>query len=423
MQALETQEELRKKANEILKGVDQMIKAGHLDQALKEISRAKEIDPNNAYIYAFEERIAFLRGEEQRKRSVEVARRQAEDAARRKLDEQIQRADEDRKRREEEARKRIEEERRKKAEDARRAEEQRLRSQASAPASASAPVDEKRKIEEDTKQRFAEDFKKAEEDNRKKAQAEAKAPQGAQRGGPNDPLSIFRSVLLLAWADGALTKEEEAQLGGLRASLSISPEDEKRLQREAQYASYAQAFKLAWTSGLTAKERSTVVNELRQKFHIPPQDQPKIESRVLAEIGPVLHQQTICIIEDEDAVRKLIVQVLEGSGFVVHAFSTSDEAFNVLRELSEKAAPDLIMSDINLDTSTMGGFSFYEKVRQLEHLYHVPFVFLSGLTDEGMIRYGKALGADDYLTKPFSNDLLLDTIKGKLKRFQKLRKN
>ena len=95
----------------------------------------------------------------------------------------------------------------------------------------------------------------------------------------------------------------------------------------------------------------------------------------------------------------------------------------MLRELSEKAAPDLIMSDINLDTSTMGGFSFYEKVRQLEHLYHVPFVFLSGLTDEGMIRYGKALGADDYLTKPFSNDLLLDTIKGKLKRFQKLRKN
>lgn len=171
------------------------------------------------------------------------------------------------------------------------------------------------------------------------------------------------------------------------------------------------------------RERSSVVAELRSKFRIPAQDQPKPESRVLAELGPTHHQQTICVIDDEDAVLKLIVQVPENSGFVVHAFRTSDEAFEVLRDLNGNGVPDLIVSDINLDTSTMGGFSFYEKVRQLDHLYHVPFIFLSGLSDEGMIRYGKALGADDYLTKPFSNDLLLDTIKGKLKRFQKFRKN
>lgn len=420
---VESQEELRKKANEILKGVDQMIKAGNLDQAMKEIARAKSIDPNNAYIYAFEERITFLRGEEQRRRATEASRRQVEEAARQKIDSQLQLAEGERKKREEQARKQFEEERQKKAVEARRLEEERLKRQSQNAAPALTPADEKRKIEEDTKRRFAEDFRKAEEDNRKKAHAEMKAPQGTQQLAANDPLSIYRSVLLLAWADGALTKEEEAQLSGLRTSLAISPEDEKRLQREAQYASYAQAFKLAWTSGLNARERSTVVAELRQKFHIPAEDQPKIESRVLAEIGPTHHQQTIYIIEDEDAVLKLIVQVLENSGFVVHAFKTSDEAFSMLREMNGHVVPDLILSDINLDTSSMGGFSFYEKVRQLDHLNHIPFVFLSGLTDEGMIRYGKALGADDYLTKPFSNDLLLDTIKGKLKRFQKFRRN
>jgi CheY-like chemotaxis protein len=423
MANVESQEELRKKANEILKGVDQMIKAGNLDSALKEITRAKSIDPNNAYIYAFEERIAFLRGEEQRKKTTEASRRQMEEATRRKIDAQLQLAGEECKTREEEARKRAEEERLRKAAEVRRLEPERLKQQAQSVARPATPVDEKRRIEEDTKRRFEEDFKKAEEDNRKKAQAEAKAPQGTPQKAANDPISIYRSVLLLAWADGALTKEEMAQLAGLRTSLAITPEDEKRLQREAQYASYAQAFKLAWTSGLNARERSTVVAELRQKFLIPPQDQPKIESRVLAEIGPTHHQQTICIIEDEEAVLKLIVQVLENSGFVVHAFKTSDEAFTALREMNGNGTPDLILSDINLDTSSMGGFSFYEKVRQLDHLNHIPFVFLSGLTDEGMIRYGKALGADDYLTKPFSNDLLLDTIKGKLKRFQKFRRN
>ncbi|MEX0736340.1 MAG: response regulator, partial [Bacteroidota bacterium] len=77
--------------------------------------------------------------------------------------------------------------------------------------------------------------------------------------------------------------------------------------------------------------------------------------------------------------------------------------------------------DINLETSTMGGFTFYEKVRELDHLHDVPFIFLSGLTDEVLIRAGKELGVDDYITKPFSDETLIATIKGKLKRFKHLK--
>ena len=138
----------------------------------------------------------------------------------------------------------------------------------------------------------------------------------------------------------------------------------------------------------------------------------------MAEIGTSVEQQTVLVVEDEDAIRMLIVAALEGSGFSVRAYVTSDDALKDLRDFE----PNLILSDINLDTSSMGGFSFFEKVRQHDHLNRVPFVFLSGLTDEGMVRYGKALGADDYLTKPFSSDMLLDTVKGKLKRFKLLHK-
>ncbi|HAL57029.1 MAG TPA: hypothetical protein DCP63_11295 [Bacteroidetes bacterium] len=415
MTPTESPEELRKRANEILKGVDQLIKAGKLEEALKEIMRAKVIDPNNAYIYAFEERISFLRGEEQRKRGAEVARKQMEETARQKLDDQRRRVEEERKRKEEEARKRFEEDRLRKADEARRLEEERKRKALEVVQPKAS--DERQKIEEATKRKFEEDFRKAEEENRKKA---APAPTVAA---PNDPRSIYKSVLLLAWADGALTKEEEAQLSGMRASLAITPDDDKKLALEAQLESYAQAFKLAWTTGLDARERATVVTELRKKFRISSTDQPKIEAKVLAEIDPTHHQPTIFVIEDEDAVLKLIVKTLENSGFAVQAFTTSDEAYDVLREGNGRVSPDLIVSDIALETSSMGGFSFYEKVRLIDRLNNIPFVFLSGLTDEGMIRYGKALGADDYITKPFSNDMLLDTIKGKLKRFQKFRRN
>jgi CheY-like chemotaxis protein len=196
-------------------------------------------------------------------------------------------------------------------------------------------------------------------------------------------------------------------------------EEHIRLELEAKEESYAHAFTLVWTSGMNAKERSAVINELREKYHISPEAHSRVESKVLVEFGHHQNKPTLYVVDDEENTLGMIVRVLEGGGFAVHAFNTSDEALNGLKS----DMPDLIVSDINLETSTIGGFSFYEKVRQLPHLSHVPFIFLSGMIDEGMIRYGKGLGADDYLTKPFSGEMLLDTIKGKLKRYKQLKSN
>ncbi len=397
------QEELRKRANEILKGVDQLIKLGKLDIAYQEIARAKTIDPRNSYIYAFEERISVLREEQEKKRSGEAAGAQMEAAIQQKLAAERIRADGERKKKEAEAKQKLEEEQRRKAEEAKRLQQVKQEPP-------NGPVGERTKIELEAKRTFQEEFTRAEELNRKKAPG-VSSPA-------NDAHAMYKRVLLLAWADGALSKEEQSQLTAMRSSLSISDADHEALNRAARTESYAHAFRLVWTSGHNAKERAAVVNELRTKFQIPAQEQPKIESKVLAEMGPEHQQQTVVVIEDDDAILKLIVQVLENSGFAVRPYSTSDEAIVALRDLR----PDAILSDINLDTSSMGGFSFYEHVRRLDHLLNTPFLFLSGLTDEGMVRYGKGLGADDYLTKPFSSDLLLDTIKGKIKRFRLLRR-
>jgi CheY-like chemotaxis protein len=230
---------------------------------------------------------------------------------------------------------------------------------------------------------------------------------------------MYKRVLLLAWADGAMSPEEESQLRDLRTSLRITTEEHTKLELEAKEESYAHAFTLVWTSGMNAKERSAVINELRQKYQISPEAHSRVEAKVLTEFGHHQNKPTLYVVDDEENTLGMIVRVLESGGFAVLAFSTSDEALIRL----QIDMPDLIISDINLETSTIGGFSFYEKVRQMPHLSHVPFIFLSGMIDEGMIRYGKGLGADDYLTKPFSGEMLLDTIKGKLKRYKQLKHN
>jgi CheY-like chemotaxis protein len=110
--------------------------------------------------------------------------------------------------------------------------------------------------------------------------------------------------------------------------------------------------------------------------------------------------------------------MLADHGYEVTALTTSDEAYTLLKQWK----PGLILCDVNLETSTMGGFSFYEKIRQLEHLQQVPFMFLTGLSDDVLIRTGKELGVDDYLTKPISEENLVAAIKGKLKRFGEMRR-
>jgi CheY-like chemotaxis protein len=415
-------EEIRMEANHILKVVDQAIKAGFLDEAKEHLDKAKKIDPTNAYIYAFQERIAFLKEEAAKKKTAVTNRGAMEEAARAKLEADRRKAEEERLKREDAQVKQLEEWHQKKVEAEKRHQEELIRMAKGQAAPAPAPPPQQ------TPERMPdvppEHPRKTESvQPPKPAPAPPPAPvhlsQSEQTTKANEAHDMYKRVLLLAWADGAMSPEEESQLRDLRTSLRITTEEHAKLELEAKEESYAHAFTLVWTSGMNAKERSAVINELRQKYHISPDAHSRVEAKVLTEFGHHQNKPTLYVVDDEENTLSMIVRVLESGGYAVLAFNTSDEALIGLQH----DKPDLIVSDINLETSTIGGFSFYEKVRQLPHLTHVPFIFLSGMIDEGMIRYGKGLGADDYLTKPFSGEMLLDTIKGKLKRYKQLKSN
>jgi len=403
-------EEIRMEANHILKVVDQAIKAGFLNEAKEHLDKAKMIDPTNAYIYAFQERIAFLKEEAEKKKIAASNRGAMEDAARAKLDADRRRAEEERLKKEDAQVKQLEEWHQKKLEAEKRHEEELVRAakgQATPNATPNSNTPEQhRKIEGVPQEKLV--------PQRKPTTVQQNEPAANASDQAHD---MYKRVLLLAWADGAISPEEESQLRDLRTSLRITMEEHTQLELEAKEESYAHAFTLVWTSGMNARERSAVINELRQKYHISSEAHSRVEAKVLVEFGDRQNKPTLYVIDDDENTLGMIVRVLEAGGFAVHAFNTSDEALTGLKI----DMPDLIISDINLETSTIGGFSFYEKVRQLHHLSHVPFIFLSGMVDEGMIRYGKGLGADDYLTKPFSGEMLLDTIKGKLKRYKQLK--
>ena len=124
----------------------------------------------------------------------------------------------------------------------------------------------------------------------------------------------------------------------------------------------------------------------------------------------------VLMIDDDVSLLSVLSMTITSGGFEVIPLSTSDEAFALLRRLT----PDIILCDINLETSTMGGFTFFEKIQEIDRLKSIPFIFLTGLNDDVYIRTGKEMGADDYLTKPITGQNLISTLRGRLKRFDQL---
>jgi len=417
MAELTPRDDIKKKVSEILKRVDRLIRAAELDQAIREIIQAKEIDPKNVYIFAYEERLTFLKNEHEKHIQEEQTRKAAEEAARKRDEEARRLAEEELERLKQEELHRQEELR--KQQEARKQEQKKAevkRPEAKQPEQKKPPPEpEKSPVDNDSKslEELERELREAETELRRKEEESKKL---ATKTIQSDRLVKYKNELLKAWEDGTLTAFEVTQLVEFQEKFGITAEEHARLTKEAQLESYLQAFRQAWSSGSITPEGASELSDLRTRFQISPEDSDRLEAEILWEVRAEAQPTTLAIIDDDVKFLKVVTETLREEKYTVRSFSTSDDALKYLKENK----PDLIISDINLETSTMGGFSFYEKVRELDHLHNIPFIFLSGLTDEVLIRTGKELGVDDYLTKPFSDETLLATIRGKLKRFRKL---
>jgi len=122
----------------------------------------------------------------------------------------------------------------------------------------------------------------------------------------------------------------------------------------------------------------------------------------------------ILVIEDDDTVRLPLVDVLEANGYSVLAAANGREGIQLARD----EGPDLIISDIMMPE--VDGYGVFEALQDDPHTAVIPFIFLSAKTDPTDIREGLGLGADDYLTKPFDVKVLLETIRTRMERYQKI---
>jgi len=91
------------------------------------------------------------------------------------------------------------------------------------------------------------------------------------------------------------------------------------------------------------------------------------------------------------------------------------ESAELALELLQRSLPAIIVADLLYGEGKMTGLEFYQKVRENPRLKSTPFLLMSGISDEFVVRAGMRLGVDNFIQKPFDLELLLATIEGKLK--------
>jgi len=129
-------------------------------------------------------------------------------------------------------------------------------------------------------------------------------------------------------------------------------------------------------------------------------------------------KSVLLIVEDNLDVLYNLKLTLEFNGYEVVTAENGVKAIETLSKLDSHSLPNLIISDIMMPE--MNGYDFFKKVSENLLWNSIPFIFLTAKTSPHDIRFGKMLGVDDYLVKPFKEEDLLASIAGKIARTQKI---
>lgn len=128
-------------------------------------------------------------------------------------------------------------------------------------------------------------------------------------------------------------------------------------------------------------------------------------------------KQHILLIEDNKELRENTAEILELANYQV----TTAENGKLGVEKALKSHPDLIICDIMMPV--LDGYGVLHLVNKNPNLAAVPFIFLTAKSERNDFRRGMEMGADDYITKPFTDIELLNAIDSRMKKVGLLQKN
>ena len=126
--------------------------------------------------------------------------------------------------------------------------------------------------------------------------------------------------------------------------------------------------------------------------------------------------KTILIIEDNEDIRENVAEILMLSNYKVLMAANGKEGI----ESAQKNQPDLIICDIMMPG--VDGFGVLHVLHKDPETQNIPFIFLTSKSERSDFRSAMEMGADDYITKPFAGNELLNAIESRFKKMDVMKK-
>lgn len=126
--------------------------------------------------------------------------------------------------------------------------------------------------------------------------------------------------------------------------------------------------------------------------------------------------QQILVIDDEEDYRAMIAAALKMMGYAVLEATSGVDGLAAIK----KHHPDLVLCDVNMPQ--MDGYTMLSTLKDEPEFSLIPFIFLTGKAAKSDMRQGMQLGADDYLTKPFTTEELVTAVAARLSRITSIQK-
>ncbi|HLY28320.1 MAG TPA: hybrid sensor histidine kinase/response regulator [Aggregatilineales bacterium] len=124
--------------------------------------------------------------------------------------------------------------------------------------------------------------------------------------------------------------------------------------------------------------------------------------------------KNILVIEDDEPLLEITIKLLNTYGY--QATGTTDSIAGL--QQAREHAPDLVLCDLMLPG--LDGFGVLKILRNEATTANIPFIFMSAKTERAAVRQGMELGADDYVTKPFTPSELLAAVNTRLQKHDRM---
>ena len=127
--------------------------------------------------------------------------------------------------------------------------------------------------------------------------------------------------------------------------------------------------------------------------------------------------KNILIIEDNEDIRENVAEILTLSDYKVLTAANGKEGI----EAAQKHKPDLIICDIMMPG--VDGYGVLHVLHKTPETQNIPFIFLTSKSERSDFRAAMELGADDYITKPFAGNELLNAIESRFRKMDIMKKS